>query len=183
MNTQLLKILGVIMTVAILGSLVALPVSAATEVQHEGTIEKIIKVGMIPNEMLRMKLMEHGIVKILKVDGVWVLISKDTVREGDLMVGAEVETRGTLKKVLAGTVTVTDETEVDLYINDLDVTLTGTIEKIFYHGPMITGIKVYGIKVIICPKTTTVEGMLKVGAGVKVEGTVKAFLAEEIRVR
>lgn len=182
MDTKLLKILGVVMTVAILGSLVALPVSAATEVQHRGTIEKIIKVDMIPHEMLRMKLMEHGIVKILKVDGVWVLLTKDTDREGDLMVGAEIDARGTLKKVLAETVTVTDETDVTLDIDGLDVTLTGTIEKIFYRGPEITGIKVYGIKVIICP-TTMLEGMLKVGAGVEVEGTVKAFLADEIRVR
>jgi hypothetical protein len=172
---KLLRLVSVVLAVVVLGMLAAPVYAGGYEVTAKGTIEKISY--MIP-EMLRAK----GIHTIVWIDGVKVFIDGDTVKEGMLKVGADAEAKGTLKAILATTITVKDDVMTRLDIDGDEVKLTGTVDEVIYHYGMIVAIKVYGIKVLICPETTTVDGMLTVGAKVDIEGTVKALLADELKV-
>ena len=185
MDVRLIRRLGtILLTLVVLSTALATPVYAGEEAKLEGTIEKIIKGDDLP-EMAR----EMGVKKILDVDGVHVLITKDTMKEGKLTLGADVEVEGTVKAVHADDIEVRD-TESRLNVNGTDVDLRGTIEKII-SGDMLPEmakahgvtkiLKVDGIKVLI-DGDTDIDGLLQVGATVRVGGEAHAVLAERITV-
>lgn len=177
MNT---KILSFLMVLALLVVGFAAPVHAVapdTEVKIDGVI-KATYLG------------EDG-TGWIKVDGIKVVIDENTMIDGMLKVGAEVEIDGNLLGLLADEIEILDEpVDLDVAGDEGGVKVEGTITKpvmpVMKEG--MEGhkfFKVDGIKVVIGPDTDFDDGMLDdlvVGVGVEVEGTHFKILATDIEV-
>jgi len=191
---KMLTRVGVVLLAAVMAVGLVAPVFAGEveTAEIDGTIGKIIK-GMDIPAMVK----EHhpDVVKILKVDGVGVLVTKGTdieFKDEDrmkLMVGDEVEVKGEVLAVVADKIEVKDEAESEIKTDGKDVTIEGTIDKVIYPTPMmlmhhpdlVKILVIDGVHVIVT-KTTMTEGMLKTGTEVEVEGKLHALIADEIEV-
>ncbi len=167
MNTKMLSFL---MVLALLMVGFAAPAYAAapdTEVEIDGTIKAVY--------------LAEDDTGWIKVDGMKVVIDQDTDIDGMLVVGAEVEIKGDLLKLLATDIEVRDDPE-DLEVRNHgdEAEVRGTITMLH----LVEGykfIKVDGIKVLI-GEDTDIDGMLAEGAGVRVEGDILKLLARDIEV-
>ena len=189
MDTKKLLIrIGTALLTAVLAIGLVAPVFAteANTAELEGEIGKIIK-GMDIPPMVK----EHhpDVVKILKVDGVGVLVTRDTEIEFKdeeqmkLMVGDEVRIGGKVAAVFAEDIVVKyEELEFRADFNGKRARVDGTIEKVLYPPGVKAVLLIDGVHVIV-KDTTMIEGKLKAGAAVEVSGKLHAIFAREIEVR
>ncbi|OGO44491.1 MAG: hypothetical protein A2137_04375 [Chloroflexi bacterium RBG_16_58_8] len=174
---------AVLLTLVVLMTVVYTPVFAGGETEVKGTIDAKVPLADLPAHAI-----EHGVIKMLEVGGVHVLVTGDTVIEGMLKLGAEVEAEGAVHAIFADEIEVVDDAEADLDAKGLDVSLEGTMSELITeidphmaeHG-VIKVLEVGGIHVLVT-KDTVLDGMLAVGAGVKIDGTLHALFATEIEV-
>jgi hypothetical protein len=160
----------------------------ATEVNNaeiEGEIGKIIK-GMDIPAMVK----EHhpDVVKILKVDGIGVLVTKDTdiefkdEEQMKLMVGDDVRITGKIGVIFAEKIVLTyEETGFRADFNGERARVDGTIGKVLYPPGVKAVLLIDGVHVVV-KDTTMVEGKLTAGAGVEVTGKLHAIMAKGIEL-
>jgi hypothetical protein len=189
MDTKRLLIrIGTIVMATVLAIGLVAPVFAggAETAELKGTVEKVIYKDQLPQMAL-----DHGILKVLKVDGVKLLVTDSTEIGGMPKLGTEVEARGEVHAIGAETIKVMYEAEPEVRVDGKAVTVEGAIDKIVYRDRLPTMLTEHGITKLILvdgvhiflTEETMTDGMLKVGTEIRVEGCLLALLAEKIDVQ